>query len=121
MDKGKKERYERRPDYASRRTDSDNGGRFTENKTITKVTCDTCGKSCTVPFRPSSGKAVYCNDCFGKNPSAARGDRYASSKPYAGSTPRSSYNDNTVASSRDLDKINSKLDRILDLLEGSKG
>lgn len=30
-----------------------------------KATCAECGKSCDVPFRPTSGKPVYCNDCFG--------------------------------------------------------
>ncbi len=29
-----------------------------------KATCSECGKSCEVPFRPSSDKPVYCNDCF---------------------------------------------------------
>ncbi len=27
--------------------------------------CDQCGKPCEVPFRPTSGKPVYCNTCFG--------------------------------------------------------
>lgn len=26
--------------------------------------CDNCGKSCEVPFRPTSGKPVYCSNCF---------------------------------------------------------
>ena len=30
-----------------------------------KAVCAECGKSCDVPFRPTSGKPVYCNDCFG--------------------------------------------------------
>lgn len=30
-----------------------------------KATCAECGKSCDVPFRPTSGKPVFCNDCFG--------------------------------------------------------
>jgi len=37
-----------------------------EIPTMYKATCDNCGKSCEVPFRPSNGKPVYCNDCFGK-------------------------------------------------------
>ncbi|MFH1455175.1 MAG: CxxC-x17-CxxC domain-containing protein [bacterium] len=32
--------------------------------TMTKATCDECKKSCEVPFRPTAGKPVYCNDCF---------------------------------------------------------
>lgn len=26
--------------------------------------CDQCGKSCKVPFQPTSGKPIYCSDCF---------------------------------------------------------
>lgn len=33
--------------------------------------CAKCGKTCQVPFRPTAGKPVYCDDCFkgegGKN------------------------------------------------------
>jgi len=28
------------------------------------VVCSSCGKEAQVPFRPTSGKPVYCNDCF---------------------------------------------------------
>jgi CxxC-x17-CxxC domain-containing protein len=28
------------------------------------ATCSSCGKDAQVPFRPTSGKPVYCNDCF---------------------------------------------------------
>lgn len=30
------------------------------------ATCDSCGKSCEVPFRPTGNKPVYCRDCFKK-------------------------------------------------------
>lgn len=29
-----------------------------------KAICDNCGKECEVPFRPTSGKPVYCSSCF---------------------------------------------------------
>lgn len=29
-----------------------------------EATCSSCGKSCTVPFEPKEGRAVYCRDCF---------------------------------------------------------
>ena len=54
------------------------------------ATCNECRKSCEVPFRPTSGKPVYCNSCFenkggrgnervGRRDSTRRdsGDRYA--------------------------------------------
>jgi len=28
------------------------------------ATCSNCGKDAQVPFRPTSGKPVYCSDCF---------------------------------------------------------
>ncbi len=28
------------------------------------ATCSSCGKETEVPFRPTSGKPVYCSDCF---------------------------------------------------------
>jgi len=62
---------------------------------MTKVVCDKCGKSCEVPFRPTPGKPVYCNDCFGKNDHSSN---------------RSGNNDR-------LDEINRKLDKILSLLD----
>jgi CxxC-x17-CxxC domain-containing protein len=28
------------------------------------ATCSSCGKEASVPFRPTSGKPVFCSDCF---------------------------------------------------------
>ncbi len=28
------------------------------------ATCSSCGKEASIPFRPTSGKPVYCSDCF---------------------------------------------------------
>jgi CxxC-x17-CxxC domain-containing protein len=28
------------------------------------ATCATCGRDAQVPFRPTSGRPVYCSDCF---------------------------------------------------------
>ena len=28
------------------------------------ATCSNCGNEAKVPFRPTSGKPVYCSDCF---------------------------------------------------------
>ena len=29
-----------------------------------EITCDQCGKSDSVPFKPSTGRPVLCSDCF---------------------------------------------------------
>ena len=31
-----------------------------------KATCSECGQECTVPFKPTEGKPVYCRDCYQK-------------------------------------------------------
>jgi CxxC-x17-CxxC domain-containing protein len=36
------------------------------DKQMFKATCAECGNSCEVPFKPSSGKPVFCSNCFGK-------------------------------------------------------
>lgn len=33
---------------------------------MAEVTCTECKKQTTVPFTPTPGKPVYCNDCFKK-------------------------------------------------------
>ena len=32
-----------------------------------KTTCSDCGKECEVPFKPTDGRPVYCNECFAKH------------------------------------------------------
>lgn len=58
------------------------------------VVCDRCGRECSVPFKPTSSKPVYCSDCFKKNDSA-KGGR---------------------SGSADLAVINQKLDKIMKAL-----
>ena len=31
-----------------------------------KATCAECGKECEVPFKPTQGRDVFCQDCFKK-------------------------------------------------------
>lgn len=37
-----------------------------------EITCDQCGKTDSVPFKPSSGRPVLCSDCFSANRAAQR-------------------------------------------------
>jgi CxxC-x17-CxxC domain-containing protein len=64
-----------------------------QNVEMTKVTCSTCKAECEVPFKPTSSKPVYCNDCFMKKGSQGK------------------------VSKEDLDTINGKLKKIIKLLE----
>jgi CxxC-x17-CxxC domain-containing protein len=43
---------------------SSGGGYSRGPREMFTATCSTCGKEASVPFRPTSGKPVYCSDCF---------------------------------------------------------
>jgi CxxC-x17-CxxC domain-containing protein len=43
-----------------------NGGGSADrgSREMFSATCSSCGREAQVPFRPTSGKPVYCSDCF---------------------------------------------------------
>ena len=43
---------------------SGGGGYSRGPREMFTATCSNCGKEAQVPFRPTSGKPVYCSDCF---------------------------------------------------------
>ena len=43
---------------------SGGGGYARGPREMFTATCSNCGKEAQVPFRPTSGKPVYCSDCF---------------------------------------------------------
>ena len=43
-----------------------------EQRQMYTATCSSCGKEAQVPFQPTSGKPVYCSDCF----ATQRSNRY---------------------------------------------
>ncbi|MFH1457333.1 MAG: CxxC-x17-CxxC domain-containing protein [Patescibacteria group bacterium] len=51
------------------------GSRGSDRPEMHDAVCAECGNTCQVPFRPTSNKPVYCDDCFGshKNRDAGRG------------------------------------------------
>jgi len=61
-----------------------------------RAVCDNCRKNCEVPFRPTSGKPIFCNDCFRK------GENFESKSP-------DQYK-------KEFNIINEKLDKILEAL-----
>lgn len=71
-----------------------------------QAVCDGCGNDCEVPFRPTSGKPVYCNDCFKKNDTRP-------SRSSAGGQ------DNSQVTEA-INGLNKKLDQILNLLQAGK-
>jgi CxxC-x17-CxxC domain-containing protein len=36
-------------------------------QTRTEIKCTDCGKTATVPFKPTAGKPVYCRECLPKH------------------------------------------------------
>ena len=38
-----------------------------DDRQMWKATCSDCGAKCEVPFEPTEGKPVRCQDCFKKN------------------------------------------------------
>lgn len=73
------------------------GGRDDDRSFGHKAVCSECGKECEVPFRPTAGKPVYCNDCFGNKSSHNKGG-------------------NNEQSKGQFDLLNAKLDKILHIL-----
>lgn len=45
---------------------SSGGYRDRPAREMFEATCSSCGNTAKVPFRPTSGKPVYCADCFAK-------------------------------------------------------
>jgi CxxC-x17-CxxC domain-containing protein len=43
---------------------SSGGGYDRGAREMFTATCSNCGREAQVPFRPTSGKPVYCSDCF---------------------------------------------------------
>ena len=83
----------------SRRSGGRSSGRFSfEEKRMFTATCAECGKKCEVPFRPTEGKPIYCNDCFEKK---------GGKKSKGGDNQR--FN-------KQFDTLNKKLDQILQVL-----
>ena len=91
----------RGPRRDSRGNKRDFNGRDSGEVTMHKVICDKCSKECEVPFKPSSDKPIYCDDCFKANRSMNE----------------SRSNGKSRDSSGQLKEINVKPDKILKLLE----
>jgi len=95
-----------------KRSDSRGGQRsgFGDKKMF-KAVCDKCGKDCEVPFRPSAGKPIFCDNCFVRDPSTSSGQR---DKVGARTSSKGGGQSNDQ-----LAQINAKLDEILKALSPS--
>lgn len=69
--------------------------------------CDGCGDDCQVPFRPTSGKPVYCDNCFKKS----------DSRPERGGSRSSDRGQNNEHLTEAINGLSKKLDQVLSLLQ----
>ncbi len=67
--------------------------------------CSKCHKPCQVPFKPTGNKPVLCSDCFRQSEGSNQ------------SFNRSSGSDNAGISADQFKQLNSKLDKILEILD----
>ena len=64
-ERGYENKPSRCPDCRQARRGSGGGQRsFRSERTMTDVTCTSCGKETQVPFVPTPGRPVLCSDCF---------------------------------------------------------
>ena len=95
--------------------------------TMHKATCAECGNSCEVPFRPMSGKPVFCKDCFGGKRDAQGGDARRDTRnggypkrdfaPRESSRPQAEGNRGNEDMKRQLEAMNIKLERLIQTIE----
>ncbi|MFT5171397.1 MAG: CxxC-x17-CxxC domain-containing protein [Candidatus Marinamargulisbacteria bacterium] len=116
MERKRKQKSGGRSEGAGKKRYSNSDNRDSASKTLSRVACTTCGKSCQVPFKPIEGKPIYCNDCFRNNKVEFSEGKSPRFNRDAGSSRREFGAENR-RSSPDLEQINAKLDRILRLLE----
>lgn len=92
------------------------GGGDDRPREMFKTVCSNCEKDCEVPFRPTSGKPVYCSDCFekmgGRNSDGPRPERPERSRSDFSNRPQVPRVDNTKI----FEDLNKKLDKIIELL-----
>ena len=81
-----------------------------------RVTCDKCGQECEVPFRPTSGKPVFCSDCFRKGGEKEQRSPRQYSKPHFNEPVEKTEPEKSENYQYEFDKINEKLNKILSAL-----
>jgi CxxC-x17-CxxC domain-containing protein len=68
--------------YAGGGSYSGGGGYERGPRQMFQAVCDGCGKTCEVPFQPTSGKPVYCDDCFRERRASRGAGGYGSGSSY---------------------------------------
>lgn len=79
---------------------------FGADREMNDAVCDKCGKDCQVPFKPTSGKPVFCSDCF---KTEDRGDSRGGSR-------RDSTGGGSSEVTEQLKQLNAKIDKLVNAL-----
>lgn len=103
----------------------DSGRRDDGPREMFKTICSNCGKECEVPFKPTTGKPVYCSDCFetmggrsadgGRNERPERRDRPSFDRHQV-PAPRADNSKQFEDLSKKHESLMTKIDKIIDLL-----
>jgi CxxC-x17-CxxC domain-containing protein len=94
--------FEQKSDRSPRRHDGRDSRR--RKTRMYQAVCDECGRKCEVPFKPTNGKPIFCDDCF---------------KSTSGKDNRKNQGAKDQNIQKQIDGINKKLDKILQMLEPS--
>lgn len=108
---GGKPSFGSKPDFKKKSWDK-GGDSYGNDRPVFDAVCSGCGKSCQVPFRPSAGKEVFCDNCFGK---MKGGDSFSRNES-RGEFPRVSGGQNIDAVVRQLQVVASKLDQLIGIM-----
>lgn len=90
--------------FGRRSFGGDRGG----DREMHSAVCSNCGKNCEVPFEPTGSKPVYCFDCFKKMGGGRDSGRFQDRGPRR--------DDSRPQNNEQLDAINRKVDKILEIL-----
>lgn len=117
---GRRDGFDRRdggrPNFSNKNWDG--GDRNRGPVSMHQAVCNQCGNPCEVPFRPISGKPVYCNNCFqskkeGGNDRGGFGQkRFDNQKPFIRSEVHQS-GQNSGELKNQLVMLNAKMDQLI--------
>ncbi len=108
-----------KPSFGKKPWENRSSGPMTHHQ----ATCTNCGDSCEVPFKPVSGKPIFCRKCFvktGDTGAGRAGDRYPkreyTPRTYAHAEPETNKSSDFVVV-KQLEAMNAKLERLIQVVE----
>lgn len=94
--------------------------RDSERPQMFSAVCDNCGNECQVPFRPTQGKPVFCDDCFRNRDHGhddfQRPEKRFDERRFNDREQKPQGHDTNHKVLEQISALNNKLDRILTLL-----